>query len=169
MNLTNAFLPGRSSDPDSFLIALGLIALADGVRLSVMGASASFFGFGIIIVLSAAVFINRFRATGRQGPLIILPLGVALAAKTLAAAIGILGGLFPLVIAYAEEEGVDLNDPQAVQQTQTPEFQEGFRAYAEARPEALLEAVSAGDWPSLVAWWGVLLLFGFWAAKPKRI
>jgi hypothetical protein len=166
MNLADAFLPGRRSDPDSFLIALGLVALIDGLRLSLLEAGGWPLAFAPILLLCAAAFINRLRAAGRQGPLVILPLGAALSAKALVGLIGMLTAITPMTFDYMRERGLDPSDPEDMQAAAAdPEFQAGFQRYVLDNQERAAEAISAGDWPSTLAWWAVIIGFGFWAAR----
>jgi len=169
INLANAFLPGRRSDPDSFLIALGLVGLADGVRLSLIEGPAGPYGFTIVILLVVAVFINRLRGAGRRELIAVLPLGVALAVKAAAATIFISAAAEPYMSAYLAERGVDLTDPDALSVLREPGFNDGFRSFVEARPGAQEEIVTAGRWPSAIAWWSVLIAFGLWVARMRTL
>lgn len=168
VNLKTAFWPAHRASPDDFWLGLGVIALIDAVRLSIAPSGVALILWLAILFFVAAVHINRLRDARRRPGLALVPLGLASAAKFFGAAVGVAAGVFPIFIRYMETQGVDVDDPAALQAAaQDPAIGEGFQTYIAGDAQAMAIITSAGDWPSMIAFWAVIFALGFWFASIK--
>lgn len=168
-SFSSAFQPGRRSDARTFQIALALVALGDAVRLTVLGLLAGPAWFLVLLFLAFALS-NRLRDAGRGVALALLPIAFAIAAKAAAAFIAILAVLYPDIVQFFADQGVDVNDPEALQAAAYDQgLQEAYQAHVQNSPELLAQVSAAGDWPSTWAFWGVIALFALaWSRWPGR-
>ncbi|MGJ3232893.1 MAG: hypothetical protein ACFE0P_13975 [Oceanicaulis sp.] len=168
-DFSRAFQPGKRSDPRTFQIALALVALGDAVRLTALGQLSGPAWF-VVLVLLAFALSNRLRDAGRATVLAILPIGVAILAKTVGAVIAFTAALYPDFLAFLERRGVDLNDPAAMQAAAwDSEIQAAYESHLQNSPELLASLMTAGDWPSTWAFWLVIAVFAFyWSRWPSR-
>lgn len=169
MNLKAVFLPGNLADPDDYWLGLGIIALIDAVRLTLIGPG------GLLTWLAVLFFVfalhaNRLRHAGRPATLAFVAVGAGIAAKAVVGFIAMMIALMPRFFTYFEGQGVDVDDAQALQAaSQDPEMMQGFQRYIEANEaEVMAEIAAASAWPSLVAFWAALGLLGFWYARMER-
>lgn len=168
-SFAKAFKPGGRADARTFQIALALVALLDAVRLTAFGALAAPAWLLVLVFLSFALS-NRLRDAGRGMLLALVPIAVAIAAKTLFAFIAIFTALFPDFMRFLEERGVDLEDPAALQAAGSdPSIQSDYEQRLMQSPELMQQVASAGEWPSTWAFWIVIALFAIaWSRWPGR-
>ena len=168
-SFAKAFQPGGRSDPRTFQIALALVALGDAVRLTVLGGFAAPAWLAVLL-FTAFALSNRLRDAGRSNVLALLPLGAAIAAKAVVAMIALVAALYPDFVEFLAQQGVDMNDPAAVQAAAyDTAMQEAYQARLQGSPELMAQIASAGDWPSTWAFWGVIALFAWaWSKWPSR-
>lgn len=164
-----AYQPGQRADPWTFQIALALVALGDAVRLSFLGELAAPAWLAVLVFLVFALS-NRLRDCGRPMMLAVLPIGVAIAAKAIAALIALFVAIYPDMLQFFAEQGVDVNDAAAMQAAASdPDTAEAYRARLEGSPEVLRGILNAGDWPSTWAFWLAIALFArVWSRWPSR-
>ncbi|WP_019962412.1 hypothetical protein [Woodsholea maritima] len=161
-------LPGQRVSPDQFWLGLAIIAMLDGIRVSILGGASGFISFLPILFLLSMLHTNRLRSVGRSGALFFIPLIVGFLAKTLGALIGITLALFPVMMAKVEETGVDMNDDAAVAGVlSSHEFNASFRAYIESNPHMVAELAPNGLWPAMILFWLVMFGFGFWFTQMR--
>ena len=170
LNLRAAFFPTYRADPDSYWLGLGLIALIDAVRLSLSGGG-GMLGWLLIVFFTACININRLRDAGRQGPLVIMPLGAAVLAKSVVA---LFASAFIAMEAYLAQQGVDLADSSAVMQAiSEPDFQTDYQTYLQSNPDIMESALRDAAWPSTWAYWLTAAAFGLWFAgmrpRPRAV
>ena len=170
MNPFVLFLPTFRASTTAFLLGLLVLAVFDFVRLN--------YGIplvpGWILMLAVWFFTfsiqaNRRRHAGESAAFALLPTFLALLGKGIGTVVGIFPPIFEAMRSYAAENGVDVEDEAAFQQTVAdPQFQEAFQAYL-AENEAIMEGVLAATaMPSFVGYWLVIGLFAIWFAQMKR-
>lgn len=164
-----AYQPGLRADPWTFQIALALAALLDAVRLSFLGAIAAPAWLAVLILLVFALS-NRLRDCGRPMVLAVLPVGAAIAAKAMAAVIALFVAIYPDMLQFFAEQGVDVNDAAAMQAAASdPDTAEAYRARLQGSPEVLQDIMDSGAWPSTWAFWLAIALFArVWSRWPSR-
>lgn len=164
-----AFQPGRRSDPRTFQIALALVALGDGVRLTAFGSLAALTWL-VILVLTVFALSNRVRDAGRNAARAAIPIVLAVAAKAAAAMIAVIAAMYPDFLRFLADRGVDLNDPAAMQAAAyDPVVQDAYQTRLQNAPELLNAITNAGDWPSTWAFWLVIAGFAYvWSRWPSR-
>ncbi len=168
IDLKTAFWPAHRATSDDFWLALGVIALIDAVRLSLAPSELALFLWLVILFFVAAAHINRLRDAGRQAGLVIVPLGLGTAAKVIGGFLGMATGLMPMLIDYLEGEGVDVQSQEALQSAMQDEaLMEGFQRFMLANEAQAAQALSAGAWPSMIAFWAVVFALGFWFARMR--
>lgn len=166
LNLRAAFFPTYRADPASYWLGLGVIALLDAVRLSFT--SSGLLPWLVVLFFVACININRLRDAGRQGPLVIIPLGAGVVAKSFVAFFAMTFALMPDLLSQLREAGVEtFNDPQAQEVLYSPAFQEAYQRHLESNPEIMLAALQAGDWPSTWAFWLAIAGVGLWFSKMR--
>lgn len=169
INFRAILLPDTRADADTFWLGLGLIALADALRLTVLDAGPAMLAWLAILFFLSALHINRLRDAGRQGPLVIVPLAAGVAVKALVAVVAVTVAILPGFMDYLESQGVDINDPSQVQAAgQDEELIAGFQQLMIENEADTLAAFSAGDWPSAIAFWLTVFAIGFWFARMPR-
>ena len=163
------FMPTARLGADQYWLALGMVALIDTRRLSLVALGAVQTSF-ITLILLSFVHINRMRDAGRQLGLISVPLLLGLAGKIVAACVALFFAMLPILNAYLVERGVDINDPEAMNALAAdPGFQTEFQAYVMNTPELAVELAQAMAWPSHWGFWIVVVLVGRWFARlPSR-
>ena len=164
-----AYKPGLRSDARTFQIALAFVALADGIRLTALGALDFPAWIAVLLVLGLAL-ANRLRDAGRSILLVALPVGVAVVPKAVMALTAITAALYPDFLQFLANQGVDVNDAAAMQAAAyDPATQEAYRVRLQGSPDMLGEIARAGDWPSTWAFWGVVAAFAVvWSRWPSR-
>jgi len=169
INFRAFLLPDSRADADTFWLGLGLIALADALRLTLLDAGPAMLVWLVILFFMASLHINRLRDAGRQPPLVIIPLAAGVAVKAIVAIIAVTAAMLPGFMDYLEEAGVDLEDPAAVQAAgQNEELIAGFQERMIENEAETLAAFSSGDWPSAIAFWLTVFAIGFWFARMPR-
>jgi hypothetical protein len=169
INFRAILLPDSRADADTFWLGLGLIALLDALRLTLLDAGLAMLVWLVILFMVASLHINRLRDAGRQGPLAIIPLAVGVAVKALVAVIAVTIAMLPSFMDHLEQAGVDLNDPAAVNAAgRDDEIIAGFQQRMIENEAETLAAFSSGDWPSAVAFWLTVFAIGFWFARMPR-
>ena len=110
------------------------------------------------------------RDAGRQLGLISLPLLLGLTGKIVAGCVALFFAMLPVLNAYLQERGVDINDPDAMNAIASdPSFQSEFQAYVMSTPQLAVDLAQAMAWPSHWGFWIVVVLVGRWFAKlPSR-
>ena len=163
IDLKTIFLPNRYATPDQFWLALGVVALIDGVRVSIMPVGA-LLTWLLVVFFTACVFINRLRDAGRPGPLVIAPLGLATLAKSVAAMFVIAAHF----AAFLAAQGVDVNDRERLEQAlEDPQYMQTYQQALSENPELAVEILRAAAWPSVLAFWLVLFALGIWFARMR--
>lgn len=167
INLKAVFLPAYFADPDEYWLGLGIIALIDAVRLTVLGAGQAFGLWFVVLFFVAALHINRLRDAGRPKALALVAIGAGLVAKTFTA---VMAMSVAASFAYLRARGVDPSDAEAFQaMAADPGFQADLDRFMRENAEALQpELMAASAWPSLVAFWAVIALVGIWYARMGR-
>lgn len=170
LNLRAAFFPTYRAGPDSYWLGLGVIALIDAVRLT-LSDGGGLLAWLLIVFFTACININRLRDAGRQGPLVILPLGAAVLAKSVVA---LFASAFIAMEAYLTQQGINIADSAAVMQAiAEPDFQGDYQAYLQANPEMMETALRDAAWPSTWAYWLTAAAFGLWfagmRARPRAV
>lgn len=169
ISLAAIFLPTARANADTFWLGLGIIAFLDALRLTLLDGGAAMMGWLVILFFVAALHINRLRDAGRQGPLVIVPLAAGVMAKMVVALIAVAVAMVPMFRRHLEAQGIDVNDPVAVQAaSQDPEIMQGFERYWVENEAETMAAFASGDWPSAVAFWAVVFMIGFWFARMPR-
>ena len=167
IDLGSAFLPNRRADKDNFLLALGVAALIDAVRLTVF--PGGLLSWLIVVFLVAVAHGNRLRDAGRGPGLVIAPLALATLAKMVAAMGAVTAALYPDFLRFLEARGVDMADPVAVQAAAyDPAVQQAYQERLQSSADLVASVAQAGDWPSLWAFWIVIGLFSLWFARMGR-
>ncbi len=169
MNPLVLFLPVYRASVTAYLLGLALLAALDAMRMQ----------FGVILIPSGIAMIaiwffvyslhaNRRRHAQREPALAVLPVGVAVLAKGMAALAGIFPGLVAAMTDFAERNGVDTSDQQAFANAiNQPGFQEAFQEDLLARPEMLDALIAGMAWPSWFGFWLVIALFAPWFARMR--
>lgn len=170
MNPLVLFLPVYRASVTAYLLGLVLLALLDAMRMA----------FGLVVIPSWIALLaiwffvyslhaNRRRHAGREPALALLPVGIAILVKGIAAIGGVFPGMYAAMTDFAERNGVDTSDPQAFNNALSqPGFQAAFQDDLLARPEAL-EAMMAGmAWPSWIGFWSAIALFAIWFSRMRR-
>lgn len=167
MNLKAVFLPAYFADPDDYWLGLGIIALIDAVRLSVLGAGNSAALWFVVLFFLSALHINRLRDAGRPKALALVVIGVGVAVKAFTA---IMAMSVAASFAYLRERGIDPSDAEAFQaMAADPAFQTELDRFLRENSETLQPVLmQASAWPSLVAFWAAIALMGFWYAGMRR-
>ncbi|TGY89700.1 hypothetical protein E5163_00740 [Marinicauda algicola] len=167
MNLKAAFLPGTPADPDDYWLGLGVIALVDAVRLSVMGPGNSAALWFVVLFFVAALHMNRLRDAARPRTLALVVLAAGVIAKGFTA---VMAMSIAASFAYLRARGIDPSDAEAFQaMAADPGFQADLDRFLRENAEQLQPLLlEAGAWPSLVAFWAVIGLLGFWYARMGR-
>ncbi|XBQ15992.1 MAG: hypothetical protein ABL308_13675 [Oceanicaulis sp.] len=156
-----AFWPNRRADADTFLLALGIIAAIDAVRLTLLPVG-GLLTWLLVMFFVVSAFINRARDAGRGGGAAVLAAGSAAMAKAVASFIAITAALYPDFLRFMEQRGVDVSDPVAVQAAASDmALQQAYQERLQTSPELMGEIYSAGAWPSMWAFWIVIALFAW--------
>ncbi|MEO1040420.1 MAG: hypothetical protein AAFX09_12840 [Pseudomonadota bacterium] len=164
-----ALLPGRRADADTYWLALGLVALADGVRMSVLSGPSALFWWLAVLFLVASIHMNRLRDAGRPSWFASAPILGASAAKLMVATGAAASAIFPLYRDFIQRQGVNMSDPEQVNAAfADPELQSAFQSALLADTERAQQIAQAGDWPSMLAFWAVIILGGMWFANLRR-
>ncbi|PWE16516.1 hypothetical protein DDZ18_12155 [Marinicauda salina] len=165
MNLHAAFLPGRRADADDYWLGLGVVALLDAIRLSVFPAGTGWLVWLFVLVLLFVVHANRLRDASRPRALALAPIGAGVLAKTLGATVGITAAIWPVYLEFLDRRGIDLADAEAVERAARDQaLMEDFQAWMLDQETMMIDALAAGGWPSMIAFWGVVFALGFWFA-----
>ena len=161
-----ALIPGRRATPDSYWLALGVIALIDGVRISVLDGPGALFSWLIVLFFVASAHLNRLRDAARPALYASAPVFGGAAVKFLVG-LGVMSmAIFPLYRDFAEARGIDMNDPQAVNTAfADPALQRAFQEMLLADPQLAARITAAGDWPSTLAFWIVIFVGARWFAR----
>lgn len=170
MNPLALLMPTHRASVSAFVLGLALLAMIDALRLAFGTAPIpGFIPLFVIWWVCFSLFANRRRHAGRNIGLAVLPVLLAILAKGIGAMVGIGMRLFAGMMTFAEEQGVDTTDQIALNEAMMdPGFQPAFQAWLEADEARLLEMVSAGAWPSFIAFWVVAGVFGLWFATLQR-
>ena len=165
IDLKTAFMPVFRSTEDEFWIGLGVIAALDAVRIS-LSPAAGLLSFLVIAYFVSAVFINRYRAMGKPSILALGVLGGAIAAKMVIGLFAMAVRAYPQFVAFLESQGVNMNDPAAVQAAASdPVIQQAYQARLSSDPDFAMAILHAGAWPSVWGFWLVLAAVGYWTAR----
>lgn len=170
MNPVAWFVPGLRASGLTFFFGLIVYLVIDGARLYAAAKEMVdvpgyvwLAGFAVIFLLLVFLHFNRLNDAGKGWAWLFLPLGLGLLAKGIGSFTGLMIGSFGLMGQYAEEQGTDL---QSV--AQDPAFQEQFQVWLESDPERVMHIASLTIWPSFIAFWVVVVLFGLWFMSMKR-
>jgi len=169
LNLKAAFLPTERADRNTFWLGLGVIAVIDALRLSIMD-GVGMAPFILVLFFLTSLHVNRLRDAGRAPGLVLLPLLLGVAAKLVIGLFAMTFAYMPVFTEFLATQGIDINDPVAVQSAAfDPALQAAHEAYLRANPELAVETLRAGAWPSVWAFWIVVGLLGRWFARfPSR-
>ena len=128
MNPLVLFLPVYRASTTAFLAGLGVLALLDFARIEfgLLG-GLSWIGMLAIWFFTLSLHINRRRHAERGVGLAFLPLVLAVIVKGIAAFFAMVASLYPAMLRFAEDNGVDTDDPVALNEALSePGFQQEF-------------------------------------------
>jgi hypothetical protein len=170
MNLGLLFVPVYRASVTAFLLGLALFAAIDWARLS-YGVP---FMPGWIPVLAIwffvfSLFVNRRRHAQRAVSMAIFPLIVAILIKGLGAVLGGFPAFGVFAMEFFQANGVDPTDQVQVQEiSNDPAFQRAMMEALFGDGGAWSDIVSASTWPSYIAFWATVLLFGIVFSSMKK-
>ena len=170
LDFTAFLLPGRRLDPDAFQAGLAFVALMDGVRLLLFsGTAAAMLWLGVLFCLGA-VYANRLRDSGGAISAAAAPLLAAVAVKVIVAIAAASAAMYPEMLTVLAERGVDVNDPEAVNQALSdPQVRQAVQHRFLEDPEAARDVSRAGAWPSTYAFWAAVAVSALWyVRRPSR-
>ncbi|WP_306015803.1 hypothetical protein [Oceanicaulis sp. MMSF_3324] len=164
-DLKTAFMPVFRSTEDEFWIGLGVIAALDAVRIS-FSPAAGLLSWLVIAFFVSTVFINRYRTLGKPAFLALGVLAGATVVKMLTGLFAMAIRAYPQFVAFLEDQGVNMNDPAAVQAAASdPVIQQAYQNRLSSDPEFAMAILQSGAWPSVWGFWLVLAAVGYWTAR----
>jgi hypothetical protein len=170
MNLGLLFFPVYRASATAFLLGLALFAMIDWARLS--------FGMpflpGWIPVMAIwffvfSLFANRRRHAQRAVSMSFFPVIIAILFKGLGAVLGGFPAFGVFAMEFFEASGVDPTNQVQVQEiSNDPAFQRAMMEALFGDGGAWNDIVAASTWPSYIAFWLVVGLFGIVFASMKK-
>ena len=170
MNPLVLFLPVYRASTTAFLAGLGVLALLDFARIEfgLLG-GLSWIGMLAIWFFTLSLHINRRRHAERGGGLAFLPLVLAVIVKGIAAFFAMVASLYPAMLRFAEDNGVDTDDPVALNEALSePGFQQEFSRQLQENPEMVAQMLESSGISSFIGFWLVIAIFAIWFARMVR-
>ena len=170
MNPLVLIWPAYRASTSAFILGLVVLALVDAARIFV-GTGVPVLGFALfwaMMFFVLSLHINRLRYVERSAGMAFLPVGLAFVGKGIAGFIGFMGAIMEAMYAYAEEQGVNVDDANELQQAMSdPGFQQSFQTALESDPDRVIEMISASAMPSFVVFWLIIAIFAIWFAQMR--
>ena len=161
-DLSPVFIPGRLAGSEVFWIGLGFLAFFDAIRLSLLPIG-GFVPWLLVLFFTLIALQNRLRAQGRSVAMAFGVIVAAIAVKMVASFLATVFALYPDFMAFLQAQGVDINDPQAMNAAAyNPQFQQIYAEHLQSNPDLVRAISTAGGWPSM---WGYWLVIGLVARR----
>ncbi|WP_370231564.1 hypothetical protein [Cognatishimia sp.] len=171
MNPGVLFLPFYRASTTAFLLGLLVLAVIDFARLSSgVPLIGGWLGMLAVWFFVFSLHANRLRYVERGSGLAMLPLGIAVLVKGIAAFFGVATAVYQQMLDYATANGFDANDPVVMQELSADQqFMEAVVAHIQSDEAVAAQIMSASSTPSFMGFWLVIALFAIWFAQMKRL
>lgn len=170
MNPLVLFLPTFRASTTAYLLGLVVLAVLDYARLTYgLPLVPGWLGMLAMWFFVFSLHANRRRHAGENIGLAFLPILVAIVVKGIGSAIGFFPGVYASMVEFAESNGIDTSDQQALAEAMNePGFQTAWQAELEADPDAVAAMLEGTAMPSFFAFWLIIAIFAIWFAQMKK-